>query len=155
MKGKGDLILTGSLGDVMKESARAALSFVQANMGDLGISTDALEEQTIHVHVPAGSIPKDGPSAGITLVTALVSLLSGRPARRDVAMTGEISLTGRVLPIGGIKEKALAARRAGVHKLILPELNRKDLEDIPQQVKDELEILFISDVREALAATLT
>jgi len=155
MKGKGDLILTGSLGDVMKESARAALSFVQANFADLGIAADALEDQTVHVHVPAGSIPKDGPSAGITLVTALVSLLTNRPARRDVAMTGEISLTGRVLPIGGIKEKALAARRAGVHKLILPELNRKDLEEIPQQVKDELEILFIHDVREALQATLT
>jgi ATP-dependent Lon protease len=155
MKGKGDLILTGSLGDVMKESARAALSYVLAHQDALGIPANALDEQTVHVHVPAGSIPKDGPSAGITMVTALVSLLSDRPARRDVAMTGEISLTGRVLPIGGIKEKALAARRAGVHKLILPELNRKDLEDIPQQVKDELEILFINDVREALAATLT
>jgi ATP-dependent Lon protease len=154
MKGKGDLILTGSLGDIMKESARAALSFVLANSAELGIAADALDEQTVHVHVPAGSIPKDGPSAGITMVTALVSLLSNRPARRDVAMTGEISLTGRVLPIGGIKEKALAARRAGVRKLILPELNRKDLEEIPAQVKDELEILFVNDVREALQATL-
>jgi ATP-dependent Lon protease len=154
MKGKGDLILTGSLGDVMKESARAALSYVLANLESLGIPADALDEQTVHVHVPAGSIPKDGPSAGITLVTALVSLLTNRPAKRDVAMTGEISLTGRVLPIGGIKEKALAARRAGVHKLIMPELNRKDLEEIPQQVKDELAIVFVSDVREVLAAAL-
>jgi ATP-dependent Lon protease len=138
----------------MKESARAALSYVLANLESLGIPADALDEQTVHVHVPAGSIPKDGPSAGITLVTALVSLLTNRPAKRDVAMTGEISLTGRVLPIGGIKEKALAARRAGVHKLIMPELNRKDLEEIPQQVKDELAIVFVSDVREVLAAAL-
>lgn len=155
MKGKGELILTGSLGDIMKESARAALSFVTANREELGIPAEVFDEQTVHIHVPAGSIPKDGPSAGITMVTALVSLLTGHPARRDVAMTGEISLTGRVLPIGGIKEKALAARRAGVKKLIIPELNHKDLEDIPLQVRDELEILFINDVREALQAALT
>lgn len=155
MKGKGDLLLTGSLGEVMKESARAALSYVQANSADLKIPEGAFDDHTIHIHVPAGSIPKDGPSAGITIVTALVSLLTGRPARRDVAMTGEISLTGRVLPIGGIKEKALAARRAGVRKLILPERNRKDMEEIPQQVKDELEILFIDDAQQALRETLT
>ncbi|GAB4296822.1 MAG: endopeptidase La [Desulfuromonadia bacterium] len=154
MKGKGELILTGSLGEVMKESARAALSFVQANAGELGISAGTFDDRTIHIHVPAGSIPKDGPSAGVTMVTALVSLLSGRPARRDVAMTGEISLTGRVLPIGGVKEKALAARRAGVKTLILPERNRKDLEEIPQQVKDDLTIVFIDDVREAITITL-
>lgn len=155
MKGKGELILTGSLGDVMKESARAALSFVQSHAGELGITPDSFDERNIHIHVPAGSIPKDGPSAGITMVTALVSLLSGRPARRDVAMTGEISLTGRVLPIGGVKEKALAARRAGVKTLLLPERNRKDLEEIPQQVKDDLSIVFIDDVREALSIALT
>jgi len=154
MKGKGDLILTGSLGEVMKESARAALSFVLANQAELGIDAQAFEETTIHIHVPAGSIPKDGPSAGITLVTALVSLLTGRSARRDVAMTGEISLTGRVLTIGGLKEKVLAARRAGVRELVIPEKNRQDLEDIPENVKEELQFLFVEDVRAAIAAAL-
>src|SRR5512136_1972827 len=139
MKGKGELILTGSLGDVMKESARTALSFVQANSAALGIPVDSFEEVNIHIHVPAGSIPKDGPSAGITMVTSIVSLMTGRLARRDTAMTGEISLTGRVLAIGGLKEKVLAARRAGVKKVILPDRNRQDLEDVPEDVRQELE----------------
>jgi len=154
MKGKGELILTGSLGDVMKESARAALSFAQANRGDLGIPEDAFEETTIHIHVPAGSIPKDGPSAGITMATALVSLLTGRPARRDTAMTGEISLTGRVLAIGGLKEKVLAARRAGVTKLIIPERNVNDLDDIPDEVRNELHFTYVKDIRQVLAEAL-
>lgn len=154
MKGKGDLILTGSLGDVMKESARAALSFVEANSADLNIDPKEFTDMNIHIHVPAGSIPKDGPSAGITMTTAIVSLLSGRQARRHVAMTGEISLTGRVLAIGGLKEKILAARRAGVKKVIVPERNRKDLEDIPDNVREELEFIFVEDVREAFVEAL-
>ncbi len=154
MKGKGDLILTGSLGEVMRESARAALSFVQANCGEWGMDVKAFDDTNIHIHVPAGSIPKDGPSAGVTMVTAIVSLFNGRPARRDVAMTGEISLTGRVLAIGGLKEKALAARRAGVKKLLVPARNREDLEDIPDNIKQELEIVLVEDVREVLASAL-
>jgi ATP-dependent Lon protease len=154
MKGKGELILTGSLGEVMKESARAALSFVQANSNEWEIPDSTFGEMNIHIHVPAGSIPKDGPSAGITMVTALVSLLTGRSARRDVAMTGEISLTGRVLAIGGLKEKVLAARRAGVKKVLIPDRNRQDLDDIPDNVRQELEFVFVEDVREAIAGAL-
>ncbi|MBJ6726528.1 endopeptidase La [Geomesophilobacter sediminis] len=154
MKGKGDLILTGSLGEVMKESARAALSFVQANSDEFGIPKKDFDNTTIHIHVPAGSIPKDGPSAGVTMATTLVSLFSGRPARRDVAMTGEMSLTGRVLAIGGLKEKVLAARRAGVKTVVAPAKNRKDLDDIPDNVKEELEFLFVEDVREVLEHAL-
>ncbi|HBG03986.1 MAG TPA: endopeptidase La [Geobacter sp.] len=154
MKGKEDLILTGSLGEVMKESARAALSFVQANCVELGIKQKDFENTTIHIHVPAGSIPKDGPSAGVTMATTIVSLFTGRPARRDVAMTGEMSLTGRVLAIGGLKEKVLAARRAGVKKVLAPAKNQKDLDDIPENVKQELEFVFVEDVREVLAQAL-
>ncbi len=154
MKGKGELILTGSLGDVMKESARAALSFVHASDNEWSIPDNAFSDMNIHIHVPAGSIPKDGPSAGITMVTAIVSLMTGRLARRDVAMTGEISLTGRVLAIGGLKEKILAARRAGVKKVILPERNRQDLEDIPEDVRREVELFFVEDVREAINEVL-
>jgi len=154
MKGKGDLILTGSLGDVMKESARAALSFVQANSTEWNIPDDAFSDMNLHIHVPAGSIPKDGPSAGITMVTAIISLFTARPARRDVAMTGEISLTGRVLAIGGLKEKVLAARRAGVKKVVMPDRNRQDLEDIPEDVRQELEFVFVGDVREVVKEVL-
>lgn len=154
MRGKGELILTGSLGDVMKESARTALSYVQANSAGLGIPADAFEETTIHIHVPAGSIPKDGPSAGITMATALVSLLSGRPARRDTAMTGEISLTGRVLAIGGLKEKVLAARRAGVVKLIIPDRNRNDLDDIPDETRSSMTFIFIQEIGQVLSEAL-
>ena len=154
MKGKEDLILTGSLGEVMKESARAALSFVQANCVELGIDKKDFDNTTIHIHVPAGSIPKDGPSAGVTMATTIVSLFSGRPARRDVAMTGEMSLTGRVLAIGGLKEKVLAARRAGVKKVLAPAKNKKDLEDIPENVKKELVFFFVEDVREVFTQAL-
>ncbi|UFS72772.1 endopeptidase La [Geomonas sp. RF6] len=154
MKGKGDLLLTGSLGEVMKESARAAVSFVQANCAELGIQKREFENTTIHIHVPAGSIPKDGPSAGITIATTLVSLFSGRPARRDIAMTGEMSLTGRVLAIGGLKEKVLAARRAGVRTVVAPAKNKKDLEDIPENVRQELEFHFVEDVHEVLKLAL-
>jgi ATP-dependent Lon protease len=154
MKGKGELILTGSLGDVMKESARAALSFVRANGAEWGVEETAFADTDIHIHVPAGAIPKDGPSAGITMVIAIVSLLSGRPARRDVAMTGEISLTGRVLAIGGLKEKVLAARRAGVKTVVAPARNRENLEDIPDDVKGEIAFVFADDVREAIETVL-
>ncbi len=154
MPGKAELILTGSLGDVMKESARAALSYIQAHASDFGIADDAFENRTIHIHVPSGAIPKDGPSAGVTMVTALVSLLTGKPARRNVAMTGEITLTGRVLAIGGLKEKALAAHRAGVKTVLAPLRNRDDLEDIPENVRQELEFRFIEDASEAVAAVL-
>jgi len=154
MKGKGELILTGSLGDVMKESARTALSYVQANRAELGIPADAFEETNIHIHVPAGSIPKDGPSAGITIATALVSLLTGRPARRDTAMTGEISLTGRVLAIGGLKEKVLAASRAGVSKLIIPDRNRNDLDDIPDETRKALAFTFIKEIGQVFPEAL-
>jgi len=154
MPGKAELILTGSLGDVMKESARAALSYIEAHANEFGIAPESFENRGIHVHVPSGAIPKDGPSAGVTIVTALVSLLTEKPAKRDVAMTGEITLTGRVLAIGGLKEKVLAAHRAGVKKIVAPERNRDDLEDIPDNVRNELEFIFINEAREALAAAL-
>ncbi|MDR3580360.1 MAG: endopeptidase La [Oryzomonas sp.] len=154
MPGKPELILTGSLGDVMKESARAALSYVEAHYGDFGIAPGAFENRIIHIHVPSGAIPKDGPSAGVTMVTALVSLLTDKPAKRGVAMTGEITLTGRVLAIGGLKEKVLAAHRAGVRKIIAPDRNRDDLEDIPENVRKELEFTFIREAAEAVAVTL-
>jgi ATP-dependent Lon protease len=152
MTGKRELILTGSLGEVMRESARAALSFVRANCMEWGVSEKIFDDTDIHIHVPAGGIPKDGPSAGIAIVTAIVSLVSDRPAFRNVAMTGEITLTGRVLAIGGLKEKVLAARRAGVKKVIVPAKNRVDMEDVPESVKKELEFVFVEDVREALAS---
>jgi ATP-dependent Lon protease len=154
MPGKAELILTGSLGDVMKESARAALSYIEAHAGEFGIKPEAFENRTIHIHVPSGAIPKDGPSAGVTMVTALVSLLTGKPARRKVAMTGEITLTGRVLAIGGLKEKVLAAHRAGVSIVVAPERNRDDLEDIPENVRNDLQFIFVNEAAEALAVAL-
>jgi len=154
MPGKAELILTGSLGDVMKESARAALSYIEAHAVEFGIQPEAFENRIIHIHVPSGAIPKDGPSAGVTMVTALVSLLTGKPARRNVAMTGEITLTGRVLAIGGLKEKVLAAHRAGVGTVVAPERNRDDLEDIPENVRADLQFIFVTEAAEALAATL-
>ncbi len=138
MPGDGGFVLTGQLGDVMKESGRAALSFAKANAGRLGIDEDALRNREVHIHVPAGAIPKDGPSAGITMATALVSAVSGRKVRRDVSMTGELTLTGRVLPIGGVKEKVLGAVRAGIREIILPVDNEADLEDIPRDVQDQV-----------------
>ena len=135
-QGKGGFILTGQLGDVMKESGRAALSFAKAHWKQLGIEEDSLRGRDVHIHVPAGAIPKDGPSAGITMATALVSAVSGRKIRRDVSMTGELTLTGRVLPIGGLKEKVLGAVRAGITEVILPIDNEADLEDIPDEVRE-------------------
>jgi ATP-dependent Lon protease len=150
--GGGKLILTGQLGDVMKESAQAALSLVKAQSADLGIDPSLFEKSDIHVHVPAGAIPKDGPSAGVALYTALVSLLTGRTVRNDVAMTGEVSLRGLVLPVGGIKEKTVAARRAGIRTVLLPARNRKDLEEIPDSVQGDLQFVWLERVQDATAA---
>ncbi|MBP9110450.1 MAG: endopeptidase La, partial [Pyrinomonadaceae bacterium] len=145
-KGKGKLMLTGQLGEVMQESAQAAFSYAKARSADLGIDEQVLENFDIHIHLPEGAIPKDGPSAGITMATALVSVLSQRPVRKDVAMTGEITLRGNVLPIGGVKEKLLAARRAKIKTVILPEPNRRDIEELPQEVKDDLTFIFVENV---------
>ena len=154
MPGHGKLILTGQLGDVMKESAQAALSLVKAQAAELGIDPKLLDKSDIHVHVPAGAIPKDGPSAGVAMFTSLASLLKGKPVRADVAMTGEISLRGLVLPIGGVKEKTIAAARAGIKKVILPARNRRDLEDIPQSTRSMLEFVWVDRVDEALEVAL-
>ena len=154
MRGKGTLVLTGQLGDVMKESARAALSFVKSKAELLGVDPEIMDTHDIHVHIPAGAIPKDGPSAGVTLLAALVSMLTGRCVRHDVAMSGEITLRGAVLPVGGIKEKVLAAHRAGIKSVILPERNEKDLEDIPPQAREELDIKFIRRMEEILEMVL-
>jgi ATP-dependent Lon protease len=154
MQGKGSLTLTGQLGDVMKESATAALSFIRANAQELGIARDFFEGTDIHIHVPSGAIPKDGPSAGVTMLTALTSLFTNRPVKKDVAMTGEITLRGLVLPVGGIKEKVLAAHRAGVKTIILPKWNRKDLEDVPAKVKREIAFHFVDEMLEVLRIAL-
>ena len=154
MKGKKSLTLTGQLGEVMKESATAALSFIRANAGDLGIAKDFFEENDIHVHVPAGAIPKDGPSAGVTMLTALASLLTGKTVKKDLAMTGEITLRGLVLPVGGIKDKVLAAHRAGIKTIILPKWNKKDLVDIPQKVQKDMQFYFVDDMLEVLKIAL-
>ena len=153
MPGKGELVLTGQLGDVMKESARAAWSYAKAHADELYISKKAFE-QDVHIHVPAGAIPKDGPSAGVTMATALVSALSGRPARNDVAMTGEVTLSGRVLPIGGVKEKILGAVRAGISTIVLPKVNEADLEDLPEEISNTLTFHLVEELGEALAHTL-
>jgi ATP-dependent Lon protease len=154
MFGSGKLQLTGQLGDVMKESAHAALSYVRTNAEKFGIAKDFLEKSDIHIHIPAGAMPKDGPSAGVTMFTALVSMLTGIRVRHDVAMTGEISLRGRVLPIGGLKEKVLAAHRAGIKRVLAPERNRADLDEVPQEVKSDLEFIFVSKMEQVLEASL-
>jgi ATP-dependent Lon protease len=158
MGGKGSLILTGQLGDVMKESAQTALSWIRSRAVDFGLSKDMathfLDKTDIHLHFPAGAIPKDGPSAGVTIITALVSLMTGRRARPDTAMTGEVTLRGLVLPVGGIKEKVLAAHRGGCKRVILPARNEKDLLDIPQNVKDDMSFVFAKHVDEVLEAAL-
>jgi ATP-dependent Lon protease len=152
--GKGKLVLTGKLGDVMKESAQAAFSFVRSKTKELGIEEDFHEKYDIHIHVPEGAVPKDGPSAGITIATALVSALTGRPIHREVGMTGEITLRGRVLPIGGLKEKTLAAHRAGLTKIIIPKDNEKDIEDIPETIRNDLNFVIVSHVDEVLRHAL-
>ena len=153
MPGKGNLILTGHLGDVMKESARAALSWVRTHVEELGLNPD-FEKLDVHLHVPAGAVSKDGPSAGVAMTVALASLFTGRRVRGDVAMTGEITLRGSVLPVGGIKEKVLAAHRAGISRVLLPDRNRKDMVDIPESVRKDLELVFVKRIQEALELTL-
>jgi len=153
MRGKGELVLTGQLGDVMKESARAAWTYARSHAGGLQIQ-DEMFDRDIHIHVPAGAIPKDGPSAGVTMASAVVSALSGRPVRHDIAMTGEITLRGRVLPIGGVKEKVLGAVRAGIDRIILPKENEPDLEDLPEEVRQKIEVHLVHELGEVLALTL-
>ena len=154
MRGKGELLLTGQLGDVMKESARAALTYAKSHADLLGIPEGAFVDTDIHIHVPAGAIPKDGPSAGVTMATALVSALSRRPARHDLAMTGEVTLRGRVLPIGGVKEKVLGAVRAGINTVILPKENERDLEDLPEEVRKRLEVHLVEELGDVLSLAL-
>jgi ATP-dependent Lon protease len=154
MPGKGGLVLTGQLGDVMKESARIALTYVKSHARELDIDERALDGREVHVHVPAGAIPKDGPSAGITMVTAIASLLTGRPVKSTVGMTGEVTLQGRVLPIGGLKQKVLAAHAAGLTEVIVPERNQHDLEDVPSEVRDRMHFHVVASVDEVLAVAL-
>jgi len=154
MKGKGSITLTGQLGDVMKESAHAALSYIRSRAKTLGINNNLFSQNDIHIHVPAGAIPKDGPSAGITMATAIASVFTGRPVHKNVAMTGEVTLRGKVLPIGGLKEKSLAAKRMGIKKVIIPKRNEKDLEDIPKYVKKDMQFIPVEDMDAVLKNAL-
>ncbi|MBN2503113.1 MAG: endopeptidase La, partial [Anaerolineales bacterium] len=154
MPGSKGFLLTGSLGNVMQESARAALSYVRSRTADLGLETNFFAESDIHLHIPAGAQPKDGPSAGVTMATALVSLISGRPVKAEVGMTGEITLRGQVMPVGGIKEKVLAAHRVGLKTVLLPERNAGDLEDLPEEIRDKMNFIFVRTVDEVLEAAL-
>jgi ATP-dependent Lon protease len=154
MPGKGSLILTGQLGDVMRESAQAALSLVKGSASQLGLEAGIFDKSDIHIHVPAGATPKDGPSAGVAMYVALVSLLTGRTIRSDTAMTGEISLRGLVLPVGGIKEKVVAAARSGLARVLLPARNRRDFDDIPEEARARLEIIWIERVDDAVKAAI-
>jgi ATP-dependent Lon protease len=156
MPGSGKLTITGQLGDVMKESAQAALSYVRGHVAQLApdLPEDWFATHDLHVHVPAGAIPKDGPSAGITMATALTSLISARPVRDNLAMTGEITLTGQVLPIGGLKEKSLAAQRSGVKTVIAPKLNEVDVDEIPEHLRKDLRFVFVDEIGEVLAEAL-
>jgi ATP-dependent Lon protease len=155
MKGKGDFTLTGQLGDVMRESARIALSYVRSKAVELGVDPDTFAQTDLHIHVPAGATPKDGPSAGVAMTMAIASLFSGRPVRGDVGMTGEVTLRGRVLPIGGVKMKVLAAHRAGLTTVILPKRNERDLEDLPQDVRSKMSFVLVEKIDDALKAALT
>ena len=148
------MVLTGQLGDVMKESGQAALGMIRSRAKDFGIDEDIFQNTDIHVHFPQGAVPKDGPSAGITMASAMISRLTGIPVRHDVAMTGEITLTGRVLPIGGLKEKALAAMRHGIKTIVIPDKNKKDLEDIPEEFRDQLTFIPVKTIDEVLAVVL-
>jgi ATP-dependent Lon protease len=152
--GEPGLTITGQLGEVMQESAQIALSYVRAHAAELGLAPDAFDHKRIHVHVPAGAIPKDGPSAGVTMTTALVSLLTGRPVRPEVGMTGEITLQGKVLPIGGVKQKVLAAHRAGLTEVVLPARNEPDLEDVPEPVRAQMTFHLAAEIGEVLERAL-
>ena len=154
MPGKGKLTLTGQLGDVMQESAQAAYSYIRSRAKELKLEPDFYEKVDIHVHVPEGAIPKDGPSAGITMATTLASALTGRPVRHELAMTGEITLRGRVLPIGGLTEKLLAAKRGNITKVLLPEENGRDLKDVPAKIKNALDIKLVSHMDQVLEQAL-
>ncbi len=151
--GKG-FTLTGQLGEVMQESAKIAQSYIWAHAVDLGVDPEVIKNSGVHLHVPAGAIPKDGPSAGITMTTAMASLYTALPVRSDIAMTGEVTLAGLVLPIGGLKEKVLAARRAGIHRVILPQGNKKDLRDLPDHVRQEMQFHFVERVEEVLSLVI-
>jgi len=155
MPGKGKMQITGKLGDVMQESVKAAKSYVRSKSLDYGIIPPVFEKKDFHIHVPEGATPKDGPSAGIGMVTSIVSSITGIPVNKDIAMTGEVTLTGQVLPIGGLKEKLLAAHRAGIKKTLIPKDNEKDLVEIPKKVKDDIEIVSVSNVDEVLKIALT
>ena len=155
MDGEPGMQVTGQLGDVMSESAQIALSFVRANAEELGVPKDAFEHRRFHLHVPSGAIPKDGPSAGITMTTALASLVTGRPVKAKVGMTGEVTLQGRVLPIGGVKQKLLAAQRAGLTDVLIPADNEPDLDDVPEHIRALLHVHPVRDVREVLELALT
>ena len=152
--GTGKLVLTGQLGEVMQESAKAGISYIRSIAGELGIKEDFYKTQDLHIHIPEGATPKDGPSAGVTMCTAMISTLTNTPVRKDIAMTGEITLRGKVLPVGGIKEKVLAAHRAGIRKVLLPADNKADIDDIPEKVRNEIEFVLISNAREALDQVL-
>jgi ATP-dependent Lon protease len=154
MKGKGSLVLTGQLGEIMRESAQAAFSYAKSRAKELQIDPDDFGRYDLHIHIPEGAIPKDGPSAGITLATALISALSQRPVRKDVAMTGEITLRGNVLPVGGIKEKVLAARRLRVTKIILPASNRRDLDEVPKEPFKDIQFVFVDNMRQVIREAL-
>ena len=154
MKGKGGLMLTGKLGEVMKESATAALTYIKSHASELGIDEEVFAATDLHVHVPEGAIPKDGPSAGVAMVSSLASMILGRPVRQDVAMTGEITLRGDVLPVGGIGEKVLAALRAGIRELVLPPLNEKDVLEIPEDIRAGVIFHYPHTIREALAIVM-
>jgi len=154
LPGGSGFTITGQLGDVMQESARAARSYLWAHAQEFGINTEMFKEYGVHLHIPAGAIPKDGPSAGVTITAALASLYTGRRVRPDTAMTGEITLSGLVFPVGGIKDKVLAAHRAGIHRIILPARNEADLEDIPEDVRHELELVQVHRINEVVETTL-
>lgn len=154
MAGDGHMTLTGQLGEVMRESAQAALTYVRSHAQELGVDEELVRESDLHVHVPAGAVPKDGPSAGVTMTAALVSLFTGKPISGDVAMTGEVTLRGQVLPVGGIKQKVLAAHRAGLSTVVLPARNEKDLDDIPASVREQMRIVLVDRVEDALATAL-
>jgi ATP-dependent Lon protease len=154
MPGNGGLVLTGQLGDVMKESARIALTYVKSHASQLDIDEHALDGRDVHVHVPAGAIPKDGPSAGITMVTAIASLLTRRPVKSSIGMTGEVTLQGRVLPIGGLKQKVLAAHAAGLTEVVVPERNEADLDDVPADVREHMRFHIVGTIDQVLALAL-